>query len=54
MTENAKKSEIESISFSDSTPTSANSGCSSEANAGSPIQPSPSDASVMPSWHAER
>jgi hypothetical protein len=29
-------------------------GSISQENAGSPIQPSPSDARVMPSWVAER
>jgi hypothetical protein len=38
----------------DHTPKLAKSGFSSPANAGSPIQPSASDASVIPSWFAER
>ncbi len=49
MHENAKNSETPWITFSDSTPSRLNTGVSSSAKAGSPIQPSPSDASVMPS-----
>ncbi len=37
-----------------SMPAMASSGSSRCANAGSPTQPSPSEARVMPSWQADR
>jgi hypothetical protein len=54
ITENATMNEMLWISSSDVTPTNAKTGSSRLAKAGSPTQPRPSDASVMPSWQADR
>jgi len=54
MTKKANANEMPWMISGEVTPAKANKGASKLAKAGSPIQPSPSDASVMPSWQADR
>jgi hypothetical protein len=54
MTEKANAKEIPWMASGEVTPSSSNKGPSRLANAGSPIQPRPSEASVIPSWQADR
>ena len=54
MNVNATTKEMLCMTSGSSMPAMSSRGWSSRANAGSPIQPNPSEAAVMPSWHAER
>ncbi|MCY1513899.1 hypothetical protein D9M68_484220 [compost metagenome] len=54
MMKNAVKKEIPRTTSSLCTPMAVSSGSSSSAKAGSPTQPRPREARVMPSWQAER
>lgn len=54
ITEKATTKDTPWISSSEVTPRKANTGSSRLAKAGSPTQPRPSEARVMPSWQADR
>ncbi len=54
MMKNAVKKAMPCTSAGDWMPKLASTGSSRWAKAGSPTQPSPSEARVMPSWQAER
>ncbi|BCA96484.1 hypothetical protein TUM19329_28450 [Legionella antarctica] len=54
MIKNAMKNAEMAISWGDKTPKKRNTGSSKEAKAGSPIQPNPKDAKVIPNWQADK
>jgi hypothetical protein len=54
MAENANAKEIDVITGTDSIPAKAKNGWSIRARKGSPSQPSPRLAAVIPTWQAER
>lgn len=54
MMKNAEKKAMPCTSAGESTPALASRGSSRWAKAGSPTQPRPSEARVMPSWQADR
>ncbi|MNW17125.1 hypothetical protein D3C71_2162020 [compost metagenome] len=54
MMKKAVKNDTPLTTSGESTPTALRTGSRMWANAGSPTQPSPRDARVMPSWQAER
>ncbi|MNG41810.1 hypothetical protein D3C84_1312310 [compost metagenome] len=54
MMKNAVKNDTPLTISADSTPMALSNGSRMCANAGSPTQPRPSEARVMPSWQAER
>ncbi|MNT41555.1 hypothetical protein D3C72_1779170 [compost metagenome] len=54
MMKKAVKNEMPLTTSADSTPTALNTGSRMWANAGSPTQPRPREARVIPNWQADR
>ncbi|MNG31863.1 hypothetical protein D3C84_1177460 [compost metagenome] len=54
ITKNAAKNDTALITSADCTPTASSSGSRMCANAGSPTQPRPREARVIPNWQADR